>query len=616
MRTYIYLICTILLSSCLNNDFLERYPLGDPTAETAFETYDNFKAYSWGLYETFPTLGYGKDNATDDISFNQGKGNSEANWIKGNVTIPDGQNGTTWSYYSYIRRVNLMLDHINNSQMSDVDKEHWRSVGYFFRSYRYFSLLSDYGGVPWIDHVLSDNEAELIQGPRDSRDAIAQHLLEDLQYAEKNIKESGDGNNSINKACVQALLSRFCLFEGTWRKYHGLQDAETYLKECKRASKELIDLKPDVEECYDDVFNSLDLSGTKGIILYKEFSNAAGVIHATSRTGITALAHWNPTRDLVDTYLCSDGKTRWESPLFKGDNDIYDEFACRDHRLWLHITPPYRVKRTDTSTAFTSGWEFTSDPKDRSFIDSLSIRVGISYGSSKERQKTLPFRQGYSGAILGAVPHYSFYTENQPWYVSTFGYNTWKFFNCYLEMGSQTIEETDMPIFRIEEVMLNYAEAMCELGEFDQSIADVTINKLRPRANVGLMKVSEINAAFDPKRDMGNPDYPNDYEVNPLLWEIRRERRIELFSEGFRFDDLRRWKKCHYALKKKLGQYVRLSDFPAGTNVTIDGGATEGYLEFHPKQNHLWPDYYYLNPIPRNERVLNPQLEQNPGWEE
>ena len=472
------------------------------------------------------------------------------------------------------------------------------------------------GGVPWIDHVLSDNEAELIQGPRDSRDAIAQHLLEDLQYAEKNIKESGDGNNSINKACVQALLSRFCLFEGTWRKYHGLQDAETYLKECKRASKELIDLKPDVEECYDDVFNSLDLSGTKGIILYKEFSNAAGVIHATSRTGITALAHWNPTRDLVDTYLCSDGKTRWESPLFKGDNDIYDEFACRDHRLWLHITPPYRVKRTDTSTAFTSGWEFTSDPKDRSFIDSLSIRVGISYGSSKERQKTLPFRQGYSGAILGAVPHYSFYTENQPWYVSTFGYNTWKFFNCYLEMGSQTIEETDMPIFRIEEVMLNYAETMCELGEFDQSVADITINKLRPRANVGLMKVSAINTAFDPKRDMGNPDYPNDYEVNPLLWEIRRERRIELFSEGFRFDDLRRWKKCHYALKKKLGQYVRLSDFPAGTNVTIDGGADEGYLEFHPQQTHLWPDYYYLNPIPRNERVLNPQLEQNPGWEE
>ena len=69
-----------------------------------------------------------------------------------------------------------------------------------------------------------------------------------------------------------------------------------------------------------------------------------------------------------------------------------------------------------------------------------------------------------------------------------------------------------------------------------------------------------------------------------------------------------------YAVKKKLGQYVRKADFPAGTNVTIDGGGNEGYLEFHPQPTQLWPEYYYLYPIPRQERVLNPQLEQNPGW--
>ena len=56
MRKYLIFICTVLLASCLNNDFLERYPLGDPTAETAFETYDNFKAYAWGLYETRKTI--------------------------------------------------------------------------------------------------------------------------------------------------------------------------------------------------------------------------------------------------------------------------------------------------------------------------------------------------------------------------------------------------------------------------------------------------------------------------------------------------------------------------------------------------------------------------------
>ena len=110
-------------------------------------------------------------------------------------------------------------------------------------------------------------------------------------------------------------------------------------------------------------------------------------------------------------------------------------------------------------------------------------------------------------------------------------------------MGSQRNEETNMPIFRVEDVMLNYAEAMVELGEFSQSVADMTINKIRSRVNVPSMIVSQINESFDPMRDLGDSRYAGDYAVSPLLWEVRRERRIELFSENFRFDDLRRWKK-------------------------------------------------------------------------
>ena len=225
------IFCLVGLTGCLNNDFLERTPLGDPTAETAFENYDNFKAYTWGLYETFGVPGYGAENSTDDISYNEARETSESAWIRGIVTVPDSRSGTAWDYYSYIRRVNLMLDHVDGSRMSDLEKEHWRSVGYFFRSFRYFTLLSSYGGVPWVDHVLADDETNVIQGPRASRDEIARHILEDLQYAEQHIKAEGDGANTINKSCVQALLSRFCLFEGTWRKFHGLEGADEYLDE-------------------------------------------------------------------------------------------------------------------------------------------------------------------------------------------------------------------------------------------------------------------------------------------------------------------------------------------------------------------------------------------------
>lgn len=611
MKRILYIqLCFLLISltSCLNNDFMDRYPLDKPTEETVFESYDNFKTYVWGLYETFPSIGYDKENMTDNISYNSVRNSGETAWIRNIVTVPEKGSDTNWNYYTFIRRVNLMLDNIDESSMTETDKAHWRSVGYFFRSYRYFTLLSTYGGVPWIDHVLQSDETDLILGKRASRDEIANNILDNLKYAEKNIKTEGDGNNTINKVVVQALLSRFTLFEGTWRKYHQLNDAEKFLNECKRVSKEMLIVVPNVHSNYDDLFNSNNLQGMTGVLLYKPYSNDANVVHAVSIGGTTATSYFNVTRDVVDSYLCSDGKTRWNSSLYLGDEDIYNEFSNRDHRLWLHVTPPYKVDRTSASNAWDPFWEYTDDPKDRSFMDSIAQIVPA------ERQKTLPFRQGFLGGILGEIPHFDFYLNGQPWYKSAFGYNSWKYYNAYLAMGSQRNEETDMPIFRIEEVMLNYAEAMAELGEFTQVVADETINKLRPRINVAQMKVNEITQDFDPRRDKGYSQYVGDYEVAPLLWEIRRERRIELFAEGFRFDDLRRWKKCHYAKKKKLGQYVRKSDFPEGTIITIDGNGSEGYLTFHDEPATLWPTHYYLHPIPMDQLVLNPNLEQNPGW--
>lgn len=606
MKKLIYISSLIiLLSSCLNNDFLERRPLGDPTSETVFVSYENFKTYAWSFYTTFPLTEYGEIE-TDNISYNSTAEDSESPWIKGLYVVPADTKDTPWEGYTDIRGINLMLDHIDGSPMSDVEKAHWRSVGYFFRAYQYFKLLSAYGGIPWIDHVLADSETDIIFGKRDSRDFIAGKILEELQYAEKNINLEGDGENTITPTIVQALLSRFCLFEGTWRKYHKLNDSEIYFNECKRASQEVLKTNAILHSDYDALFNSLDLKGMDGILLYKPYSVAAGVTHGVSAGGETAISYFNVTRDMVDTYLCSDGKTIGKSTQFLGDKDMHDEFTDRDLRLWLHVTPPYRVTRLGGG-AWGSAWEFNDKPQDRRFIDIFETLI------PDERRKRLPFRSGFEGGILGVVPHYPFNEEGQAWYVSEFGYNNWKFHNAHKNIASDK-EEVDQPIFRLAEVMLNYAEVMVELGEFTQAIADQTINTIRTRANVAAMVVADIDDSFDPARDMGSVDYSGDYAVSSILWEVRRERRVELFSENFRFDDLRRWKKCHYSMKKKLGQWVEKTDFPAGTKVAIDGGADEGYLEFHPEWSHKWSEHYYLYPIPNGQIVLNQNLEQNPGW--
>lgn len=106
---------------------------------------------------------------------------------------------------------------------------------------------------------------------------------------------------------------------------------------------------------------------------------------------------------------------------------------------------------------------------------------------------------------------------------------------------------------------MNYAEAAWELGLFDQTVADKTINLLRDRAGVSPMNVSMITSDFDPMRDKGNAPWWTgkggkfgNYEVDPVLWEIRRERQIELFGEGFGFYDIRRWAKAATMLTGSL----------------------------------------------------------------
>lgn len=178
----------------------------------------------------------------------------------------------------------------------------------------------------------------------------------------------------------------------------------------------------------------------------------------------------------------------------------------------------------------------------------------------------------------------------------------------------------DCPLFRIGEVMVNYAEAMWELGAFDQGIADQTINVLRKRANptswpAMKMTVAAIDGGFDLNRDPS---------VDPVLWEIRRERRVELFGDGFRFNDLKRWGKGAYMNTTLLGVkiYDKNKMYPNikigsttlnNTNILIDGGGNSGYVKNLPAPIG-WLDKYYLEPIPLQEIAINPDLSQNPGW--
>ncbi len=179
-------------------------------------------------------------------------------------------------------------------------------------------------------------------------------------------------------------------------------------------------------------------------------------------------------------------------------------------------------------------------------------------------------------------------------------------------------------MFKLEEILLNYAEAAFELGRFNQGVADATINKLRERAEVGRMVVSAIGEDFDPDRDKS---------VDPVLWEIRRERLIELMGESFSFEDVRRWKKAAWFVNKQAcGVWVdadNVSAVRSGTGggtglldnstrleadiatVTAQGGGHLYYYLDPVVAGKGWKDAYYLQPLPSEELLLNKNLEQN-----
>lgn len=630
------LLGCLILTGC-NDSFLEKYPVTDLTEGNAFQSYDNFKTFMWPCYEVFAN----KTIATSLSGIGQYshyQGDRWAGYLEQKQesgfnkyafqTVSSVASGNGWEF-DYLRRVNIMLSHIDGSNMNEDDKNHWRAVGYFFHSYWYMELIDRFGDVPWVDKVLNESSEEAYD-KRMPRSEVADKVLERLKWTEENIGTLNDGENTINQQVVRAALSRFTLREATWRKYHGLNDYENYLEECMRVSRLLMAEYPTLYEGtdgqpaagYGEMWTSDDLSKVPGIILYKQYVkdiNPANYCHFEH----TSSHNIEMNQSTVDLYLMKNGKPILNSNShYFGDKDMYATFRNRDPRLYHTVIPPYKVKagKGDYPT-----WSYTTNQADREYIDIMGANTSCS--NPGIGMKRLP-GQNWSASLVPEVPRLgtgSFVTCRS-------GYYVWKNWNNWeTNFNGGALNVADKPIFKIEEILLNYAEAMYERGEFDQTVANATINKLRKRAGVAAMVVSEIDANFDPQR---GKYYPKGDEtgvvVDPLLWEIRRERIIELMGEGFGFYDVRRWRMAPWfinqtqkglwvpkAVATKAG-YTLLNE-STGFSDGVNGTMTEGYLFLFNdpiKEGKGWLEKYYLYEIPTTEIVLNPGLApNNPGWE-
>ncbi len=525
--------------------------LVDPTF---WKNENNVRAYNWEFYNLFPGFGNGSSLNGDFYfpSFTDDQVPASLTPFAKSAATTNGD----W-FFGYIRKSNIMLERIDAVPMSDEAKNHWKGVARFFRAFQYFKMVQEFGDVPWYSHSLDISDSSQIYKLRDPHTLVMDSVLADINFAVDNLR-AADQPNTVNKYVALALKSRLCLWEGTFRKYwkdKNMPDQDKWLQQSLDASSALMNTSAySLAASYQTAYNSNDLSTDKEMILYKRYE-ATYLSHSLIAYLYSSTPMAGLSKSAVEAYLCKDGLPISLSPLYQGDATQPNVNANRDKRMGITI---------DTTYYYYDGHS----------------KNGLTASSGYRPIKFLPDSNALKTIQTG--------------------------------IGTNL---TDAPLFWLAEVYLNYAEAAAELdkdGKYSLTQADLdnSINKLRDRAGVAHMTLAgpQDPGFTDPKKDP-------DADITSLIWEIRRERRVELMMDGFRFNDLLRWKKG-LAL-----DYSANPDAALGAKVT-PGAKTnpDGYVMRYPSGSTrpFIDPKNYLTAIPTNQILLYPaDLQgkmQNPGW--
>ncbi|MDR2086105.1 MAG: RagB/SusD family nutrient uptake outer membrane protein [Dysgonamonadaceae bacterium] len=502
--------------------------------------------------------------------------------ISGTRSAAD-ESGWTWTR---LRAINYCLQNMDHCT-DNAAKTRYTAVCYFFRAYFYFQKVQRYGNVPWYDQVLKSTDDLLLYKVRDDRGFVMDKVMEDLDNAvalfsslppEKSISR-------VTKWTALAFKSRAALYEGTFRKYHGLPDADKYLTQAANAAADFIDnsgytLYSDGAEPYRDLFCSNDAQSGEVVLarLYNftdlNISHSVQFNISNNQQGFT--------RRYMNHYLMKDG-TRFTDKNGYETMTYPEETADRDPRMAQTVLCPGYIQK----------------------------------GNAEVSPNTLLAMTGYQPIKFVADA----------------------------SQGGSSKGYVDWPLFRTAEVYLNYAEAKAELGDITPNDLEKSVNRIRARAKMPKLEIEAANATIDPFLLACYPHIDKSNEANRgLILEIRRERTVEMVMEGQRQWDMFRWHEGAQLVNKTnkyFGCYIPApglydmsgdgtpdveiyetnptSNLPVkkkiGSDIFLSNGAS-GYITAWPSVEYTWDETRdYLWPLPSSEIILsNNILTQNPKW--
>lgn len=481
-----------------------------------------------------------------------------------NGNLQPSETSSTWtSSYSNIRSANNILE--KGAGMTDADIKKYVAEAKFFRAWYYWKLLRIYGGVPLITRVLSSDDPDLFAA-RSTRTQTADLILKDLDEAKNDLPVQADLSSPdigrITRGAALALAARVALFEGTWQKSRSGADAAKYLDAAVTASLAVIN---------SGTYSLYTGSGAQSYrYLFLEAGDDSKESILDRRYARNILGHdapymydqdgYNPTRKMVDMYLDKNGLPI-SSPgsVFQGYATFTSEFQDRDPRM--------------TQTMIIPG--------------TLTNRVFFPV-SKVANWPDAPQRNFNTGYIL-----YKYMSEDPV-------------ANNSGREGDNSLFDYDRHLIRYAEVLLIYAEAIFEKnGSISDNDLNISVNKLRDRVAMPHLTNGFVGA--------NNLD---------MRTEIRRERTVELTLEGFRYDDIRRWKTAETELPQDV-KGIKISGTSWATRAPYNDPSYAGKVDANgfliaERSRKFDPAKDYLQPLPTKEvafyQASGHTLEQNPGW--
>jgi len=526
MKKYsIILLVALSINGC--NDFLTRPVLTSENDATYWTNENNVRLFANGFYSNY-FVGYNTGYSWDYVPGNTGGGycfaddfTSTGKQVGFETQAPSSRasiyevsavstigtspmltqySGPQWDF-AWVRKSNLFLDRITKMKgpyLNDEAYAHWSAVARFFRGYEYSRLVSVYGNVPYYNRVVNDNELSELYKDRDDRAVVMDNVYDDFSYVIDNMRLLDNSNAQyLNRYIAAGFISRFMLFEGTWQKYQmgNTTLATKYLQLAVKAGDLVIQSgKWKFTSDFRSLFGSDNLAGNAEVLLYRTYDAALAVTHSVASYSNLAQAQSQAANlSVIKSFIANDGQPYQLSGVANASQfDVPTLIKTRDPRFEATF---WKQPRIQSATLL--------------YVNKFIDRVGPTYNTAFNSGEKAPAQ----------------YASNT---------NT-----------------SDAPVMRLGEVVLNWVEAKAELETLGgaaviQADLDASINAIRSRpldataTTNGAKKTTPLSLAAIPN------DPTRDSDVPALIWEIRRERRMEFVFEHTRLLDIKRWKKIQY----------------------------------------------------------------------